>query len=94
MAPIPNNSANNIKIIDGNTDGIASTITVGSSPRGVAVDEVSNLVYVACNGSQNVYVIDGDTEAILGAISVAEQAEGRSALYSFTMNFTYRRTDN
>ncbi len=43
------------------TSQISATIPTGYFPKGVAVNPVTNKIYVANNGGANVTVIDGDT---------------------------------
>ena len=42
-------------------DWVTATVAAGSSPRAVAVNPVTNKIYVTCSGSANVMVIDGST---------------------------------
>lgn len=46
---------------------IATAVPVGSMPHGVAVDPVTNKIYVANRDDNNVTLIDGATNAPLGA---------------------------
>jgi YVTN family beta-propeller protein len=51
-------------VIDGPTNAMITTISVGVGPEGVAVNEKTNRIYVANNYSDIVSVIDGATHAI------------------------------
>ena len=47
-------------VIDGATNA-TTTVAVGTDPLAVAVNPVTNKIYVANDGSNNVTVIDGAT---------------------------------
>jgi YVTN family beta-propeller protein len=75
--------------------GIVNNISVGPSPRGIAVNPATNRVYVAnglaehvgTGGSNSVSVIDGATETVLATIDVGDRPAG-VAVNSIT-NRTY-----
>jgi YVTN family beta-propeller protein len=52
------------------------TITVGDTPRGVAVDSTRNRVYVANNGSGSVSVIDTTSNTVIQTITNTLSANG------------------
>ena len=56
-------NSNNVTVIDGATNAI-TTLAAGTTPRAVAVNPVTNKIYVANNGSNDVTVIDGATNTI------------------------------
>ncbi len=58
-----NVNGNNVTVIDGATNQVTATVAVGSQPQplSVAVNPVTNKIYVANFGSNNVTVIDGAT---------------------------------
>ncbi|TAK33738.1 MAG: YncE family protein [Chloroflexota bacterium] len=58
---------------------VVSTITVGASPDGVAVNPTTNLVYVANSGSNSVSVINGTTRAVVATIAVGTNPKGVAA---------------
>ena len=53
--------SNTVTVIDG-ASNTTSTVAVGSNPAAVAVNPVTNKIYVANTGSSNVTVIDGATQ--------------------------------
>ena len=56
-----NDGSDNVTVIDGATN--ATTTVAAGSPRAVAVNPVTNKIYVANQNSNNVTVIDGATNA-------------------------------
>lgn len=55
---------------------VVNNISVGQSPQGVAVNRVTNLIYVANGDVDSVAVIDGTTESVIGTIDVGNQPVG------------------
>jgi YVTN family beta-propeller protein len=62
---------------------VSSTVTVGTSPFGVAVNPVTNTIYVPNAGDDTVSVIDGITGSLISTIGVGE-APGAVAVNSST----------
>lgn len=65
--------------------GIVATITVGSSPRGIAANPNTNRIYVAY-GSSTVSVIDGATQSVIKNITV-----GSNPFYQIGINLSTNR---
>ena len=59
-----------VSVIDGQTDLVIKTITVGTDPMGVAVNSNNNRIYVANKSSNNVSVIDGSTDTVITTVTV------------------------
>ena len=59
-----------LSVIDGSTNDIIDTITVGLSTNQVAFDQNTNRIYVANPGSGTVSVIDGFTNSLIAEIPV------------------------
>jgi len=57
-------------VINGSTNNLISTITVGTGPYGIAVNPNTNKIYVANLDSNTVSVIDGLTDAVTNTITV------------------------
>ena len=72
--PIP--STHTVSVIDGSTNAVTTTVTVGTRPVGVAVDPATDTVYVANADSDTVSVIDGSTNAVTSIISVGTYPTG------------------
>src|SRR5260370_37267375 len=74
MAIISTALAAHVTVIDGATN-TTTTVAVGTGPAALAVNPVTNKVYVANNGGNNVAVIDGATNTTstvgAGAFSLA-----------------------
>jgi len=73
---VPNSSSNYVSVIDGNTNAVITTVTVGTNPVGVGVNLTTHKIYVANQGSHNVSVIDGITNDVISTISVGAFPEG------------------
>ena len=59
-----------VLVIDGNTRSITTTISVDDSATGVAVDYLTNKVYVGRPNKGDIAIIDGNTNRIVGQIAV------------------------
>ncbi len=59
-----------LTVIDGSTNMIVGTATVGFVPTGIGVNPVTNRIYVGSQNTNNVSVIDGSTNAVLATIPV------------------------
>jgi YVTN family beta-propeller protein len=53
--------SNSVTVLDGSTDAVVATIPVGVDPYSVAVNPVTNRIYVANQSTHSVTVIDGVT---------------------------------
>src|SRR6266513_1262043 len=62
------NGAGTVTVIDGSTNTVATTLKVGSWPRGVAVNPTTNRIYVGNQISDTVSVIDGSTNKVIKTI--------------------------
>ena len=56
------NGSDSVTVIDGATN-LTTSVSVGKSPYAIAVNPVTNKIYVANNRSNNVTVIDGATNS-------------------------------
>ena len=70
MIYVTNHASNSISVIDGKTNKVTGTITVGTSPVGVSANPVTNKVYVTNIQSSTVSVIDGKTNRVVNTIIV------------------------
>jgi len=66
-----------VSVIDGSTNIVVNTITVGLGPAAVAVNPKTNKIYVTVNGGcctsgNTVAVVDGSTNAVVDTITVAD----------------------
>lgn len=66
-----------VSIIDGTTNNIITSKTVGSDPRSVAVNPVTNRFYVSAAGDDpGLTVFDGVTNNVVATLSVGVSASG------------------
>ena len=56
---MPHNATQNMTVIDGATNK-TTTVAVGDGPHALAVNPVTNKIYVANGGSASVTVISGE----------------------------------
>ena len=69
-AYVTNLGSNNVSVIDTSTNTVVSTITVGTSPWGIAITPNGLYAYVTNLGSGNVLVINTSTNTVVSTISV------------------------
>ncbi len=69
-AYVANSGSGTVSVIDTATDAVVATVTVGTSPDGVAVSPDGSRVYVANLGSGTVSVIDTATDTVAGTVNV------------------------
>ena len=78
---VTNASDQTVTVIDGNTDAVLTTITLGfQTPQDIAIDTVANLVYVAESGNLFHLVIDGATDATVESILLDSYTSGVGAM--------------
>lgn len=73
---IANNSDTTVNVINGSTDTVINSITVGNSPYGVGVNVITNKIYVANNNGNNVSVINGATDTVITTVNVGTNPLG------------------
>ena len=62
-------------MIDGATNTVTQTITVGSGPFSIAVNPGTNTVYVTNSNSNTVSVINGATNAVTATVAVGSHPQ-------------------
>jgi len=72
---VANSSSNNVSVIERKTNALITSVTVGTRPKAVGVNPVTNRIYVTNQGSNNVSVIDGLTHVVLATILVGVSPE-------------------
>lgn len=65
-----NTDSGAVSVVDTSTGLIVTTVAVGSSPAGVAVDANTNVVYVSNARDNTVSVIDGATNQVVSTVPV------------------------
>lgn len=83
-----------VKVIDSDTDEVTATLTAGSGPTAVAVNEQTNTVYVTNQGSASLTVIDGATNTAtvslaLGSGPVAAAVDADANIVYIAHNSSY-----
>ena len=68
MIYVADSDSNNVSVINGSNNSLATTVAVGSSPFSLAVNPATNKIYVANMGSDNVSVIDGSTNTVTATV--------------------------
>jgi len=74
-AYVTNSSSNNVSIIDTATNTVVGSVTVGTSPFGVAITPDGSHAYVANVGSNTVSVIATATNTVVATVPVGTQPE-------------------
>jgi YVTN family beta-propeller protein len=85
-------SSPTISVIDGATNTISATITVGAYPNGVVVNPSTNTIYVANSGAGTVSVINGSTNTVSATIPIGVNPFGIAVNPS--TNRAYAANDN
>lgn len=80
---------NTVSVVDTSTNKIIATIPVGTTPQGVAFDDISCVtrVYITNYGSNSVSVIDARSNKVIATISVGNNPVG--AITAKTINGLY-----
>lgn len=67
---VPNNLGNSVSVIDGDTDTVLTTISLGAGagPYFAAVNETTNKIYIANNFGNSVSVIDGTDDTVITTV--------------------------
>ena len=84
-----NSFDNSVSVIDvsGNRNTILATVPVGFGPEGVAVNLLTNKIYIANGTSNTVSVIDGANNTVLTTVSVGTFPRG--VVVNHALNRTY-----
>ena len=69
MIYVANNVNGTVSVIKARRTKWWATFTVGDSPEGVAVNPVTDRVYVANSGSNGISIIDGKTNKMVDNIT-------------------------
>ncbi|MGW3269814.1 Ig-like domain repeat protein, partial [Streptomyces sp. NPDC001056] len=91
---VTNSGDGTVSVIDTGTQTVTNTITVGSSPFGVAVTPDGSQVYVANNGDGTVSVIDTATETVTNTITVGSAPVGVAVSPDGTHVYVTNNSDN
>ena len=70
------NSPGTVTVIDGATNTVTATVTVGLFPLFLVVNPVTNKIYVTNYNSNSVSVIDGTTNTVTTTIAVGANPNG------------------
>ena len=69
---VTNYDSDTVSIIDGSTNTIVDTITVGEEPFGIEYNSKNNNIYAIIRGPTHVSVIDSSTNEVIKTISVGQ----------------------
>ncbi|MDQ8739018.1 hypothetical protein [Paenibacillus sp. LHD-38] len=71
---VGNFNSDNVSVIDGASNNIIATVTVGDGPAlfGITANPVTNRIYVPNLDSINVSVIDGVSNTVLATLTLAQ----------------------
>jgi YVTN family beta-propeller protein len=79
-----------VTVIDGSNDSVIANVSVGTSPRGIAVNTVTHLIYVTNYLSNNVSVIDGSNKASIAvAATLTAGVNPYAVAVNSVTNFVY-----
>ena len=79
-----------VTVIDGSNDSVIANVQVGTSPRGIAVNTVTHLIYVTNYSSNNVSVIDGSNKASIAvAATLTAGVNPYAVAVNSVTNFVY-----
>jgi YVTN family beta-propeller protein len=79
-----------VTVIDGSNDSVIANVSVGTSPRGIAVNTVTHLIYVTNYLSNNVSVIDGSNKASIAvAVTLTAGVNPYAVAVNSVTNFVY-----
>jgi len=76
FAYITNSDSNDVSVIDTTTNKVMATISVGSSPMGIAISPDGTKVYVVNARSNDVSVIDTATNTVTATVPVGSSPQG------------------
>ncbi len=91
---IPNFFGGTVSVVNASTNAITQTITVGSSPYGVAVSPNGSKAYITNGGSNNVSVINTADNTVSATVSVGTAPRGVSVSPDGTKVYVTNRTSN
>jgi YVTN family beta-propeller protein len=73
---VVNKVSNNVSVINGTTNAVVSTVSVGTCPKEVAFDSANGYVYVTNSASNSVSVINGTTNKLVTSVTVGTRPCG------------------
>ena len=76
LSYVANQGSDNVSVINGATNTVFATITVGDEPSGVGVNPLTNFIYVSNHADDNVSVIDVLTNTVIAIITVVDSPFG------------------
>lgn len=64
---VPNYDNDLVDVIDGTTNSVVHTVTVGDGPQAAGANPSTNMIYVVNSNSKTISVIDGNTDSVIPA---------------------------
>ena len=80
-----NQGSNTVSVIDGASNTVVATATVGSSPWGLGVNPTTNRIYVANFGSNYVWVLE-EGVSLAKSVSPSSAKPGEAITYTLAIN--------
>jgi YVTN family beta-propeller protein len=78
-----------VNVIDGNTNILLTSVSVGSYPQAIAVNPTTNKIYVVSNANSAVSVIDGSTDTVQTTVTVGTDPVAVAVNSNPTINRVY-----
>jgi YVTN family beta-propeller protein len=67
---VPEYDADNVSVIDGDSEQVVATVTVGIGPIAAVYDPTNNLVYVVNSESDDVSILSGSNDSLVTSVGV------------------------
>jgi YVTN family beta-propeller protein/VCBS repeat-containing protein len=93
-AYVANRTDNTVTVIDTTTNGVVTTIAVGTAPAAVAVNPAGTRAYVANSGAGTVSVINISTNAVIATVKVGNAPSAIAVSPGGTMVYVTNSADN
>jgi YVTN family beta-propeller protein len=70
---VANFASNDVTVLDGASDTVVGTMSVGPKPQAIAVDSNNHKVYVVSTHERTVTVLDGHNNSVLGTVRMEKR---------------------
>jgi YVTN family beta-propeller protein len=69
-------NSGSMSVLDGSTNTVIATVPVGFDPMAIAVNTITNMVYISNFASNSVSVLDGSTNTVIATVPVGVNPSG------------------